>query len=83
MFMIQVKGYCGMDCSACATYQATRNDDDTKRAAIAHRFAELNDMRIDPQEINCDGCNVRGGRLLKIVADCSIRNRALKTKVSQ
>ena len=46
-----------------------------KRIAIAISFSEVFDQQFKPEDINCDGCSVRGGRLYKFAEKCSVRNR--------
>ena len=46
-------GYCGLDCEKCDAYIATINDDQALREKTAKLWAELNNVSILPEHINC------------------------------
>jgi hypothetical protein len=71
----KTEGYCLKICSDCVIYQATQADDDKRRRAIANTLSEIYDDRIEPEDINCDGCRSESNRLFKNCFRCSIRNR--------
>lgn len=48
-------GYCGLDCETCGAYIATVNDDQSLREKTAKLWAELNNVSILPEHINCEG----------------------------
>lgn len=75
--MTIIKAYCLKDCNECVIYQATQSDDDNRRIAIAKTLTEIFDKKIQPEEINCDGCLPDSKRLFKNCRSCSIRKRAL------
>jgi hypothetical protein len=64
---------CGLVCSECPVFKATRDDDDAARAAISAYYAEKHGMTIPPGEIACDGCRTGGGRLHVSCRECPIR----------
>ena len=68
--------YCGLVCSDCPTYLATRNDDDAARTMTAKFYAEKFGLTLKPEEINCDGCLSEGGRLIGYCQDCEVRKCA-------
>ncbi len=47
---------CGVDCAACDAYVATLNNDDELRRTTAERWARQLDVPVEPEYINCDGC---------------------------
>jgi len=47
---------CGLDCSECGAYIATKDDDDDKRKEVSRQWSEMYDTDIDPEDINCNGC---------------------------
>ncbi len=64
---------CGVDCAACDAYVATRTDDDNLRRIIAERWARQLDVPVEPEYINCNGCQQIDGRHLGYCAICGIR----------
>lgn len=71
--MPKVTAYCGLMCSECPTYLATRDDDDSARARTAALYAEKFGFDLTPDQINCDGCISEGGRLMAYCRECAIR----------
>ncbi|HON39000.1 MAG: DUF3795 domain-containing protein [Desulfomonilia bacterium] len=53
---------CGLDCSLCEAYTATKEGDEARRAQIAKEWSVLYNTDIQPEHICCDGCRA-GGRL--------------------
>jgi len=47
---------CGLDCSQCGAYIATKNNDDNKRAEVAGQWSAMYNVKIKPEDINCNGC---------------------------
>lgn len=46
-------GYCGLDCETCGAYIGTVNDDHALREKTAKLWAELSNVSILPEHINC------------------------------
>ena len=63
---------CGNDCSACLSFKVTPQDDDHLRAEIARARTGSGDV-FTPEDINCDGCRVEGGRKLDFCTSCDVR----------
>ncbi len=70
--------YCGFDCSNCPAYKATQSGDLEERKRIAEKWSRANGQKMTPENILCDGCRVRGGRLVAYCAECNIRTCAIK-----
>ena len=65
--------YCGLICTDCPTYLATKNDDDDARAKTAAFYAKEYGFDLKPQDINCDWCLSKGGKLIAYCQSCDIR----------
>ena len=65
--------YCGLVCSECPTFLATLHDDDAARAKTAAFYAEQFGFDWQPEDINCDGCLSKGGKLIAYCQFCEIR----------
>jgi hypothetical protein len=78
----KILAYCGIDCSACPAYIATRNDDDVLRAETARKWSELYGTERKIDDINCDGCPGDSGRLFVYCGACEVRACAREKKVA-
>ena len=65
--------YCGLCCTKCPAFLATKNDDDDARAETAAMYAENFGLNIKPEDINCEGCHSEGGKLISYCQTCDIR----------
>ena len=73
--------FCGLNCSDCAMYIATQNDDDEARAKAAEMLRKAYGMDYKPEEINCDGCHTENGRLLGYCSTCKVRTCGMEEDV--
>jgi len=64
---------CGLVCSNCPTFLATRNDDDVARKKTVALYAEKFGLDLKPEDINCDGCLTVGGRQIGFCQSCEIK----------
>ena len=72
---------CGLDCSLCEAYLATRDGDDARKAQIAREWSALYHTDIQPEQVNCDGCRA-GGRLSFYSATlCEIRKCCMENEL--
>lgn len=78
--------FCGLNCSTCAIYMATRESDPAKRrikreeiAAIIR--AEYGKDYTAEQVTDCDGCRTNTGRLFSGCTECQVRECARARKV--
>lgn len=74
--------YCGLVCTKCPTYQATQADDDEARRKTADLYAKKFGLKLNPEDINCDGCLSVGGKLIGYCQSCEIRNCAKQKAVA-
>jgi hypothetical protein len=78
----EVVGACGIACSACPAYIATRSDDDALRARTAQEWSQMYHADIKAIDINCDGCPSDGPRLFAHCLECGIRKCAREKKLA-
>ena len=71
--MTEMMAYCGLVCSNCPTFLATKNDDDAAREKTAALYSEKFGFDLKPEDINCDGCLSEGGKLIGYCQVCEIR----------
>ncbi len=71
--MPRMIAFCGLCCTECPTFIATKNDDDEARVKTAALYAEKFGFNMKPEEINCDGCHSDGGKLISYCRTCAIR----------
>ena len=73
--------FCGLDCTKCDAYNATKNDDQSLRERTAKLWAELNHAPILPEHINCEGCRMDGVKSLFCSSLCEIRKCAVAKRM--
>lgn len=71
--MSRMIAYCGLVCSECPTFLATKNNDDEARKSTAAFYAEKYGFNLKPEDINCDGCLTEGGRQIGYCRTCEIK----------
>lgn len=79
--MKKMIAYCGLDCEKCDAYIATVRNDQELREKTAKAWAELNQVPILPEHINCQGCRTKGIKTVFCDRLCEIRQCALKKGV--
>jgi hypothetical protein len=70
--MNKITAFCGLVCTECQAYIATKEDNDQKRRDTAKAWSTP-DYRLKPADINCDGCTTKNGRVISFVEACTIR----------
>ena len=70
--------FCGLNCSKCDAFIATKNNDNTLREKTAKLWSELNHITILPEQINCEGCRMNGKKTVFCDMLCQIRQCAMK-----
>jgi hypothetical protein len=84
--MSEILSYCGLICSTCPIYLATREvnkeEQMRKRTEIAKLCKEQYGMNYDLSDItDCDGCRAESGRLFSGCHDCAMRKCAKQKAV--
>lgn len=64
---------CGLVCTTCPAFEATRDNDDAKRKATAEEWSKAFGNAIKPEDINCLGCLTTKGKVLSYCQVCEIR----------
>lgn len=64
---------CGLVCSDCGAYKATKANDPDAIAKVAQEWSEIFKAEIRPEYIWCDGCMVDGERKCGHCSECDIR----------
>jgi hypothetical protein len=64
---------CGLECTQCDTFKATKENDDSKRKETAQKWSRMFRHDISPEQINCDGCKSTTGRNFYFCGICEIR----------
>jgi hypothetical protein len=54
--MDRIIGCCGIECSKCDAYTATKNSDDALRKKTAENWSKMFNSNIETKDINCLGC---------------------------
>ncbi len=73
--------YCGLDCSECGAYIATRENDDAKRKEVAAEWSRQYKVDIKPGDINCVGCTTIDGPHVGHWNMCEVHNCGAKKGV--
>ena len=73
--------YCGLDCSKCEAYLATKNNDNKLREEVAKKWSELNKVNITAEMINCEGCKMDGVKTPFCAYLCKIRKCAINKNI--
>jgi hypothetical protein len=64
---------CGIVCTECPAYIATKKNDDALRAETARKWSEMFKADIKAGDINCVGCQSEAGPLFSYCGTCEIR----------
>lgn len=64
---------CGLNCSECPVLIATKTEDSKLRADTAEIWSSYFDKRLNPEELYCDGCKTKHGKLFGWCHECPVR----------
>jgi hypothetical protein len=80
--MEKLIGRCGIICSDCPVFMATRMNDDAERRRVAEVFTKQYGREHKLEDINCDGCLSDGPRIFSYCNVCEIRKCGKKKGIS-
>jgi hypothetical protein len=72
--MQEMVAYCGIVCTECPAYKATKSNDDKARAKIAEEWSKEYQHPLKAEDINCDGCLTAGDVHVGYCNVCEIRS---------
>lgn len=78
--MDKMIAFCGLTCTSCPAFIATREDNNEKRGEIAESWSTT-EYELKPEDINCDGCLTINGQTISFVGACEIRKCGIERKV--
>ncbi|HOU07836.1 MAG TPA: DUF3795 domain-containing protein [Caldisericia bacterium] len=73
--MAELYARCGLDCSKCDAYIATKNNDTKLKAEIAKKWKAEFGFDAKPEDINCVGCSLEGAHI-GYCNECKVRSCA-------
>jgi len=79
--MRKMIAFCGILCSDCPTFIATKKDDDEERRRVAELWTKQYGEEYKLGDINCDGCLTKGPRVFRYCNTCEIRRCGQEKKV--
>ncbi len=72
---------CGLDCSQCEAYIATKANDAGGRAKVAEAWSKMYDCVLTAEDCICEGC-MQGGIISTAHANiCAVRSCAIARKI--
>jgi hypothetical protein len=71
--MEQIVAYCGITCSDCPTFKATKLNDDNERKRVAELWTKEYGRPFKTEDINCNGCLTRTAPVFSYCNMCEIR----------
>ncbi|MEA3475769.1 MAG: DUF3795 domain-containing protein [Candidatus Cloacimonadota bacterium] len=80
--MEKMIAFCGIICTECPAYLAIQKDNDNERKKVAEMWSKQFKSEIKPEDINCDGCLKKSGRLFGYCNECPIRKCAMERNIS-
>ena len=80
--MARVTSHCGLDCSACNAYLATKNNDAALIERTAQEWSRMYHSNILAKDVWCDGCTSQSGRHCSHCLECDIRACAQERNVA-
>lgn len=76
----KIIGFCGLVCTECPAYLATKNNDDKLKKETAEKWSEMYKSDIKPENIRCNGCTTPGHKFHHCT-ECEMRLCGISKKV--
>jgi len=70
-------GVCGIVCTECPAFQATKNDDSELRKQTAEKWSS-DEYPIKAEDVICYGCHITDKKMMTFCAECKVRNCGLE-----
>ena len=80
--MQEIVAYCGIVCSECPAYEATKKDDNEARAKVAQEWSKQFQQNFKAEDINCRGCLALGDVHFGYCSMCEIRKCGSDRRIS-
>ena len=72
--------YCGLKCTSCPAYLATKAGDEKKAGETAELWTRLYNISVKVEDVWCDGCTAAGKKCAHC-GECKMRACAIGKKV--
>lgn len=79
--MQRIVAYCGIICSDCPTFKATKANGDVERRRVAKLWTKQYGREYKAEDINCDGCLTEEARIFGYCKTCKMRRCARERNV--
>ncbi|MGC8494894.1 MAG: DUF3795 domain-containing protein, partial [Syntrophobacteraceae bacterium] len=76
--MDKMIAFCGLTCTECPAFLATKENSDEKRRQVAQLWSKEYKADIKPHDINCEGCLSKDGQLFSHCSVCAVRRCGLE-----
>jgi len=71
--MERIIAACGLVCSECPAYEATKAGDAEAIGKVAQEWSEMFHADVKPEHVWCDGCMTDGPRKCHHTTECEVR----------
>jgi len=75
--ILNLKGFCGFDCSTCPVYQAWKTNDVELRTQLVEKYSTEN-KPLTKEDFNCSGCRSAEKIFFIHCFECEIRKKGLE-----
>lgn len=72
---------CGLKCVECPVFQATKTKNEKLRTQTAEKWSSYFDRQLKPEDLYCDGCKTKNGRLFGWCNECPVRLCVAKREI--
>jgi hypothetical protein len=79
--MEKIIAHCGITCSDCPAFIATKTNNDAERSRVAELWTKEYGHPFKPEDINCEGCQTKGQRVFNYTKICEIRKCGQERKI--